>query len=152
MPLVGYNYSSGNRERMKKAVTFTVKISIAFILVMSTVYFTCSYGLIGLFMKDSEVIAYGGRFLRGMCIGLVFLSIDFLAVGVFQACGMGKSSLIFAILRKVVLEIPALFILNRLYPLYGLAYAQTCAEFVLAIAAVILLRRIFKEAPQDRSI
>lgn len=82
---------------------------------------------------------------RGMCIGLVSLSIDFLAVGVFQACGMGTSSLVFAILRKIVLEIPALFILNRLWPLYGLAYAQTCAEFVLAIAAAVLLRKMFRE-------
>ncbi len=96
-------------------------------------------------MKNEEVIAYGGRFLHGMCIGQVFLAVDFLAVGVFQACGMGKFSLLFAILRKVVLEIPALFILNYFWPLYGLAYAQTCAEFVLAIAAVVLLRRILRE-------
>lgn len=58
---------------------------------------------------------------------------------------MGTASLIFAILRKVVLEIPALFILNKLFPMYGLAYAQTCAEIVLAIAAVILLVRIFRK-------
>ena len=32
---------------------------------------------------------------------------DFLAVGVFQACGMGGKSLLFAVLRKIVLEIPA---------------------------------------------
>ncbi|MCC8170075.1 MAG: MATE family efflux transporter [Oscillospiraceae bacterium] len=144
MPLVGYNYASGNRARMKSAVMFTAKISVAFIVLMSLAYYIGSRELIGLFMKNEEVIAYGSKFLRGMCIGLVFLMIDFLAVGVFQACGMGTSSLIFAILRKVVLEIPALFILNRLYPLYGLAYAQTTAEFVLAVAAVVLLRRIFR--------
>lgn len=145
MPLVGYNYASGNRERMKKAITFTAKLSIVFIVLMSIGYYAGAERLVGLFMKNAEVIAYGGRFLCGMCIGLVFLSIDFLAVGVFQACGMGTSSLVFAILRKIVLEIPALFILNRLWPLYGLAYAQTCAEFVLAIAAAVLLRKMFRE-------
>ncbi|MCD8373911.1 MAG: MATE family efflux transporter [Oscillospiraceae bacterium] len=145
MPLVGYNYASGNRERMKKAITFTAKLSIVFIVLMSISYYAGAERLVGIFMKNAEVIAYGGRFLRGMCIGLVFLSIDFLAVGVFQACGMGTSSLVFAILRKIVLEIPALFILNRLWPLYGLAYAQTCAEFVLAIAAAVLLRKMFRE-------
>ncbi|MCD7767697.1 MAG: MATE family efflux transporter [Oscillospiraceae bacterium] len=149
MPLVGYNYASGNRDRMKKAVLFTAKISVAFIVLVSVAYFAGSRGLIGWFMKNEAVIAYGSRFLRGMCIGLVFLTIDFLAVGVFQACGMGTSSLIFAILRKVVLEIPALFILNKLYPLYGLAYAQTAAEFVLAVATIVLLRRMFRgDAPQ----
>ena len=57
---------------------------------------------------------------------------------------MGKESLIFAVLRKVVLEIPALFILNAIFPLYGLAYAQFTAEFILSIAAAVILSRLFK--------
>ena len=69
---------------------------------------------------------------------------DFLAVGVFQAVGMGKEALVFALMRKVALEIPALYILNYFFPLYGLAYAQFTAELVLAIAAVIVLFWLFK--------
>ena len=42
-----------------------------------------------------------------------------------------------------MLEIPALFLLNFLFPLYGLAYAQLTSEFVLAAAAVIVLWRMF---------
>ena len=76
---------------------------------------------------------------------------DFLAVGVFQAIGMGGAALSFAILRKIVLEIPALYLLNWLFPLYGLSYAQFTAEFVLAAAAVIMLARIFgKMQKEDR--
>ena len=48
-------------------------------------------------------------------------------------------------MRKVVLEIPALIILNRLFPLYGLAYAQFAAELILSICAVVMLRHIFKK-------
>ena len=70
---------------------------------------------------------------------------DFLAVGVFQACGMGKKSFLFAILRKIILEIPALFVLNYFFPLYGLAYAQLTAELILAAAAVIVLFRLFRQ-------
>ena len=74
-----------------------------------------------------------------------FAVVGFLAVGVFQACGLGKNAFLFAILRKVVLEIPALVLLNALFPLYGLAYAQFAAELVLAIAAVIVLARLFRK-------
>ena len=70
---------------------------------------------------------------------------EFLAVGVFQACGMGKRSLLFAVLRKVALESPALVGLNALFPLYGLAYAQCITEVTLAAAAVVMLLRIFKQ-------
>jgi len=76
---------------------------------------------------------------------MVFLSVDFLAVGVFASLGMGKYSLTFAILRKVVLEIPLLFLLNHFFPLYGLAYAQCLTEVTLAAAAIVMLLRIFRQ-------
>ena len=101
--------------------------------------------MIHLFMDNPEIIAYGSRFLRGMCLGMVFLCTDFMAVGVFASLGMGKYSLLFAILRKVVLEIPLLFVLNWAFPLYGLAYAQCIAEAILAAAAVVMLVKIFKQ-------
>ena len=101
-------------------------------------------------MSNPSIIEYGTRFMRGFCLGLPFLSMDFLAVGVFQAVGMGQYSLCFAILRKVVLEIPALYILNFLFPLYGLAYAQFAAEIVLAAAAVIILARIFRQMEKTK--
>lgn len=151
MPLIGYNYASQNSARMKKAITFSAKISLIFMAAVSVAYFVGAEGLIALFMKNETIIAYGGRFLRGFCIATPFLCLDFLGVGVYQACGMGKKSLIFAILRKIVLEIPALFILNRLFPLYGLAYAQAVAEITLAIAAVFVLRKIIREAEAKSS-
>ena len=68
----------------------------------------------------------------------------------FQALGLGRYALIFAIMRKVVLEIPALIILNRLFPLYGLSYAQFTAELILSICAVVMLRHIFRNSSAIR--
>ena len=144
MPLVSYNYGSGNAPRLKKAVLFAAKISLSFMVVVSAGYFFASGPLIGLFMKTEAVVAYGTRFLRYMCLAQPFLCLDFLAVGVFQACGLGQYSLVFALLRKIVLEIPALYILNYFSPLYGLACAQTVAEVVLAAAAAVILTRLFR--------
>lgn len=144
MPLVGYNFASGDGERMKKSITFTAKISIAFIVLASAGYYFGAGKLIAFFMKNQAIVAYGTRFLRGFCLGLPFLTVDFLAVGIFQAVGMGKESLIFAVLRKVALEIPALYLLNRVFPLYGLAYSQLAAEAVLAAAAVFVLKKLFR--------
>ncbi len=152
MPLVSYNYASGNVRRMKGAVVFAAKISLSFLVSMAALYYVFAGGLISLFMENAEVVAYGTRFMRGLCLATPFLNMDFLAVGVFQACGMGKKSLVFAILRKVVLEIPALYILNALFPLYGLAYAQLCAEVVLATAAVLVLLHLFKRLEQSAAV
>ena len=150
MPLISYNYASGNVNRMKKTLTFTMKINLTFMFTLSVCYFLGADFLITLFMKNPAIVAYGTRFLRGLCLGMPFLCMDFLAVGVFQACGLGRKSLVFAILRKIVLEIPALFLLNHLFPLYGLAYAQLTAELILATAAVIVLLRLFQKLQRER--
>ena len=108
-----------------------------------TFYFFQSEFMIRLFMNNESIVRHGSRFLHGFCLGLPFLCVDFLAVGVFQATGMGRAALAFALMRKILLEIPALFILNALFPLYGLAYAQLTAEVVLAAAGMIVLYRTF---------
>ena len=144
MPLISYNYASGNTRRMKKTFFFTARISLTFLILVMLGYLFFADRLVRMFMQNEGIVAYGTAFLRGMCLAMPFLCMDFLAVGVFQACGLGKNAFVFAILRKIVLEIPALFLLNWLFPLYGLAYAQLVAEVILAAAAVVVLARLFR--------
>lgn len=145
MPLISYNYASQNAQRMKKSTVFSLKIALAFLGVTTVLYFIFASSLIGVFMESPAVVDYGSKFLRGLSLATPFLTVDFMAVGVFQACGMGKQSLIFAIARKLVLEIPMLIILNKFFAPYGIAYAQLCAEVVLAIAATAVLINLFRK-------
>ena len=52
---------------------------------------------------------------------------------------------------KIVLEIPALFVLNWLFPLYGLAYAQFVAELILGTIAVVVLVRMFRRLEREHA-
>jgi len=107
--------------------------------------------LMAAFIDNVSVIAMGSKFLVAMGIILVFAGFDFISVAAFQACGMGRLSFAFAFLRKVVLEIPLLFVLNHFFPLYGLPYAQLCAEVVLCIVAMFIMGRILN-APESEII
>lgn len=149
MPLVGYSYSAKNYKRMKETVLFIAKVMVPVMVVSSIFCYFRAGWLVGLFMKKNEIVYYGRMFLRADSLAMTFLAVDFLAVGVFQAIGMGKKSLLFAILRKIVFEIPALIILNMLFGVYGIAYAAFVAEFMLALCAVWMLRRIFGSLTTD---
>ncbi len=151
MPLISYNYASGNVPRMRRTLTFAMKISLSFQVVVALFFFFDSEFMIRLFMANESVIGYGAAFLKGMCLAMPFLCMDFLAVGVFQATGMGGKAFLFAILRKVVLEIPALIALNRIFPLYGLAYAQLFAEVILATVAAVVLVKLFRRLSERRT-
>ena len=144
MPLVSYNYASGNRQRMKQTILFALRIIVCSMLFLTVVYVLSAPAMIRAFMDSEEIIAYGTRFLRVMSLGFVFLCTDFLAVGVFQALGLGRNALLFAICRKLVLEIPLLFLLNHFYPLYGLPFAQLITEIFLCCLGLVMLRRIFR--------
>lgn len=151
LPLVGYNYSSGNAKRMKETILFTGKVAIGLaVLVTAILYFNAS-AIVELFMKNEGIVFYGNQFLKAFCLGVPFLCIDFLGVAIFQATGMGKYSFIFAVLRKVVLEIPAMYILNKIWPLYGLCYSQLCAEVVLAVAAIFVIKHIIQQTEKGQS-
>ena len=150
MPLVSYNYASGNRKRMKGSILFAMAVILPAMAAVSAGYFLGAPGLIRLFMDNGQIVDYGSSFLRVMCLGTPFLCMDFLAVGVFQALGLGRNALVFALLRKIVLEIPLLILMNAVYPLYGLPYAQFITEVVLAAAALLMLRRIFRQGEAQR--
>ena len=149
MPLISYNFASGNVKRMKSTLKFTVYISLVIIVVISLAMFIFSAPITKLFLNDPDVIGFGRNFLRGYSLSLPFLCFDFVGVAVFQACGMGGKSLVFAILRKIILEIPALIVLNKIFPLVGLSYAQFVAEFILAFAALFVLIKMFKKLEKD---
>lgn len=151
MPLVGYNYASGDHPRMRHAVRFAMGLSLVFLTAFSLFDYLAAPWLVSLFMSDPAIIHYGASFLRGLCLALPFIAADFISVGIFQACGLGTYALVFAILRKIVFEIPFLFIFNYLFPLYGLAYAQFGAEFILAILALIMLRRFFHRLQRQQA-
>ncbi len=145
MPLVGYSFSARNYKRMKETILFIAKVMLPIMMISSIFCYFKAEWLVGLFMKKQEILYYGGMFLRAYALAMTFLAIDFLAVGVFQAIGMGKKSLLFAVLRKIVFEIPALILLNIVFGVHGIAYAAFVAEFMLALCATWMLRRIFKE-------
>ena len=147
MPLVSYNYTSGNRKRMKKSILFALSIIVPAGTALTVFYWLDAPNLIHLFIDNAEIVEIGQKLLRAMCLSMMCLAVDFTTVGVFQALGMGRYAFIYAMMRKIIMEIPLLILLNRFFPLYGLPYAQVVSEVTLALTSVFMLRRIFKRSP-----
>lgn len=150
MPLIGYNYASGNISRMKRALFFTLKVSESILCVLTVLCCAFSGPITALFIEDAATVAYGSSFLIGMSLSVPFLAMDFMAVGVFQALGKGTLSLAMALLRKAAFEIPALYLLNALWPLYGLSCAQLVAEVCMAVIGTLMLLKLLRQIEARR--
>ncbi|MCM1099952.1 MAG: MATE family efflux transporter [Clostridium sp.] len=145
MPLVSYSYSSRNPGRMEAAIRYVARILVPVMAFIALGYWLGAGYLIRIFMKNAEIVDYGRLFLRGFSAGMPFMLVDFLVVGVLQGIGRGKNTLLFAILRKIVLEIPAIVLLNTLFGAAGITYAGCVAEVILAAYGLYLLLRILRE-------
>lgn len=139
LPLISFNYASGDHRRMKEAVTISMSISIALSVLCTTVCLLFSRQLVGLFIQNGgSSLDYGARFLRILCIGAPFSACAYAVISFFQAVGKGMQSFVLAILRKGILDIPMMFIFNAVYRIYGVVWATPIADILCSIAAVFL--------------
>ena len=73
MPLISYNYASKNIDRMKKSLAFTAKVMLIFMIPVTVIYFFGAGTIISWFMRNDTIIAYGTRFMHGLCLSVPLL-------------------------------------------------------------------------------
>ena len=130
---------------MEDAIKFVARILVPVMMVIAVGYWVAAEWLIRLFMSNAEIVYYGKLFLRGFSAAMPFMLADFLVVGVLQGIGMGRKTLYFAILRKIVLEIPAIVLMNILFKASGITYAGCIAEVILSAYGICLLLGILQK-------
>ena len=147
-PLVGYNFGAKNFRRMKAAMKFALICDLIAGFLITIVYFIFSREIIRIFIDDDGVIGMGVIMLRALMMSTPILGIQFVLNFSFQAMGMAKQSLALAVSRQGFIFFPATIILNMLFGLKGLVYAQPIADYVsilLAICMFIYMNRDFKK-------
>lgn len=153
IPLIGCTYAGRRYRRMKQSLGFALGISQAFLLSAAMIICLFSRQITGFFIDEAQAVAYGSAFLYGKAMAVPFLALDLMTVAVFQAVGKGSRALVMAVIRKLIIEIPVLFLLNTLFPLYGLSCAQLTAEFLTAMVGCIwlicFLRQLDKQSLQQ---
>lgn len=147
VPLVGYNYGARNLERMKAIIKKAIKIDVLLMLACTALGLLISNAYIAL-MDDTEYYNCLQIFMNGYFLCVIFVTLDFLGTGVMTALGKGKLPLAFAFLRKIVLEISFIYLLNYLFPKFGIAFSQTATEIVMCIFVLLTLRRILAKCQQ----
>lgn len=142
LPLLAYNFASGNQERRHRAFIFGCAVSLGFSLLCLICYEIFAPFLTRLFINDALTITYGARFLRIAVVAMPLMSVCYPMIIQFQAMGRVKESLVCSVLRKGVVDIPLLFLMDALIPLYGLMAVQPIVDTAALIAAIYFYRRL----------
>lgn len=138
MPLVAYNYSSGDRKRMFRIIRFSLITGLIVGALSVAMYEVFAGGIIRLFIADPETVRLGTDFLRIRCLATPLMFMSFFTVYTFQGFGRGERSLFLGIMRWAVFNIPMLFILNYFIGMYGIVWSQVTADILtVALSAFV---------------
>ncbi len=144
-PLAAYNYSAGNYPRMKKTISFSRLAGIAIAIFSIIIYEVFAGTIMNVFINDAETVAIGTNFLRIRALATPFMFLCFHVVHSFQSMGKGNKSLFLAVLRWAVFNIPMLFLLEKLFGMYGIVWAQITADFFVALISLITYGKFRKK-------
>ena len=147
LPLISFNYAAKSYRRMKNAILYSGAISVAVALLCMVINLVFSEPLVSIFIVDENVtsITEGAKFLRILCLGCPFSACAYAIISFFQATGKGMKSFSLAIMRKGVLDIPMMFLLNGLAAAYGIVMATPIADVLCCVAALILFIAFLKQ-------
>ena len=102
-------------------------------------------GIIQAFINDEAVVAYGIQMVIALQISGPVIGILFLCINTLQGMGKALPSLILTICRQGLVFIPLVFLLNGMFGLEGVIYAQPVADFVSILLASVLCMRILRK-------
>ena len=142
MPIMGYNYGTRNRRRLREALRLGCLISFLIMLAGMAVFWAFPQALLGFFQASDQMLAMGVPALRLISLSFVMAAFGIIFSTLFQAVGIGILSLIVSALRQLVIILPLAWALSRLGLLYIWA-AFPLAEIAALAVSSLMVRWLF---------
>lgn len=150
MPLAAYNYSAGNMPRMQAVLRAARSAGIAISIGSIVLYEVFAPFLIRIFIGDPATIALGTDFLRIRALATIMMFLSFIYVHYFQALGQGKTALFLVVMRWLMINIPMLFLMDRIFGMYGLAWSQLVSDVIVAFLSWMIYRVAMRRISRER--
>lgn len=146
IPILAYNYTAKNEERMKETIRFSRMCGLIVAGISIVFYELAAPQIMHLFINEAQTVEIGASFLRARCLATPFMFIAFHTLYSFQAMGEGKIALALAILRQLVLYIPLLWIMDQLFGMLGLVWTQLTGDIITDIVSLRWFNKKINEA------
>lgn len=144
LPLIGYNYSAGNLDRMIKALKALLADCMIVAFVGLTVMVFGAKAITQCFISDAATVEYGRQFLRIVALACPTTSVNVLAITVFQATGCRVQPLILSLLRKGGFDIPIMLAANALVGISGIVWATPLADTLAMLVSLAMILPFLK--------
>ncbi|MBQ9987295.1 MAG: MATE family efflux transporter [Erysipelotrichales bacterium] len=138
-PIISYNFGAHNHERVKEAFYTMFKVCASFSILAWGIVLLMPQLFASMFTNNTALIEYTTWTLRIYMAGIFAFGLQICCQQSFMALGQAKVSLFLAVLRKVILLIPLIFILPRFMSnqVFAVFLAEPISDLTAALVTTI---------------
>ncbi len=147
-PIISYNYGARNAERVKRAFRLLLFACVAYSSALWLAVQLAPKAFVMIFNNDASLVAFTVPALRiYMAVSLLF-GVQLACQQTFIAIGNAKSSLFLAVLRKIILLIPLIYICPLLFEdkTTAVLLAEPVADFIAVAVTSALFFAQFRKS------
>ncbi len=150
-PIIAYNYGACNSIRVKSTFKILVLCSFLFTATGWSLVMLVPETLIGVFTSNQQLIDYTITALRIYMAASLIFGIQVACQTTFVAISRPRESIFIALLRKVILLVPLIYILPAILPIQkdlAVFLAEPIADTISVTITIILFTIQFKKTLQ----
>ncbi len=129
-PIIGYNYGAEKYKRVKQAVKSAT--------IVATIIVSIPHLLISIFNRDEQLVGIASTGMRIFLLMLPVVGAQVISSNYFQSIGKAKISMFLSLLRQVILLIPCLIILPKIFGLTGVWLAGAVSDGLSSLITLII--------------
>lgn len=150
-PIISYNYGAKQMDRVKKTFKLTLISCLSFTVIMCSLLMLFPNLFVSIFNNEPELVAITTWAIRIYFLGIFVFGAQIACQQTFLALGQAKISLFLALLRKVVLLVPLIYILPNLFQdkLMGVLVAEPIADIIATLTTVTCFMVFYKKKFKD---
>lgn len=149
-PIVSFNHGKRDGKRVREGIRYGIFYTLIIMAVGIVLIESCAVPLARVFGLSGTTEQLCISAMRIISVSFVFAGLNIAFQGIFQALNGGIESLVISILRQLVFVLPVAWAFS-LAARANMDYAWLVwttfiiAEFVSAVIAIVLMKRIFKK-------
>ena len=144
-PVIGANFGAKQYGRVKD----TMKIFMYGATILAAASWVpsmfCSDTLLSLFSVRHEIIEAGVKNFKMFYSTFILYGIMIMTLTFFQSIGDGKKAGIIVLLRQLILFIPAILLLPKLFGVSAVWWAEPIVDFTMIIAGLFLMLNVMRK-------
>ena len=147
-PIISYNYGARNPGRVRRAFQVLLMACLAYSLLLWALVQLFPQLFALMFTSDSELVSYASWALRIYMAATGIFGIQIACQQTFVALGNAKISLFLAVLRKIILLIPFIYILPNFFAdkAFAVFLAEPVADFLAVCTTATMFAVHFKKS------